>query len=302
MADDFYTLAVKNGWMTQQEADAARAASKSNGSKTPAPKKSGTYVSTQTSARVPDTLALKDKINTVFQQYYGRDADETELQTWMPLMQAQYKDASGRSKTTVKSTYKNGELVSTDYLTAEGQDPKTWLEDQVKKNIATGKLELNQLNIPEGPAGKYFIAIKNFATDNGIRLSDEAANSYARQIVAGSLDENTVINTLRESAATAFPSLSDKIKAGIDLKTLADPYIQSMSNILELPSTSIDVFDPKIRSALAYTLPDGKIGTKSIYEFENDLRKDDRWQYTENARKTVSGAALQVLRDFGLQG
>lgn len=302
MADDFYTLAVKNGWMTQQEADAARAASKSSGSKTPAPKKSGIYVSTQTSARVPDTLALKDKINTVFQQYYGRDADETELQTWMPLMQAQYKDASGRSKTTVKSTYKNGQLVSTDYLTAEGQDPKTWLEDQVKKNIATGKLELNQLNIPEGPAGKYFIAIKNFATDNGIRLSDEAANSYARQIVAGSLDENTVINTLRESAATAFPSLSEKIKAGIDLKTLADPYIQSMSNILELPSTSIDVFDPKIRSALAYTLPDGKVGTKSIYEFENDLRKDDRWQYTENARKTVSGAALQVLRDFGLQG
>lgn len=300
MADeDFYTLAVKNGWMTQQQADAARALTKKD---SPKPKKSGTFVSTQTSARVPDTLALKDKINTVFQQYYGRDADETELQTWMPLMQAQYKDASGRSKTTVKSTYKNGELVSTDYLTAEGQDPKTWLEDQVKKNIATGKLELNQLNIPEGPAGKYFIAIKNFATDNGIRLSDEAANSYARQIVAGSLDENTVINTLRESAATAFPSLSEKIKAGIDLKTLADPYIQSMSNILELPSTSIDVFDPKIRSALAYTLPDGKVGTKSIYEFENDLRKDDRWQYTENARKAVSGAALQVLRDFGLQG
>lgn len=301
MAEDFYDIAVKNGWMTQEQADAARAR-QAAGQKPKAPLKSGTYVSTQISSRIPDALALKDKVNSVFQQYYGRDANQTELQTWLPLMQNQYKDPKGRSKTTVKSIYKNGQLVSTEYLTAEGQDPKTWLEEQVKKNIASGQLELNEANIPEGPAGKYFVAIKNFATDNGIRLSDEAANSYASQIVAGSLDENTVINTLRESAATAFPSLSEKIKAGIDLKTLADPYIQSMSNILELPSTSIDVFDPKIRAALAYTLPDGKVGTKSIYDFENDLRKDERWQYTENARKTVSGVALQVLRDFGLQG
>ena len=83
---------------------------------------------------------------------------------------------------------------------------------------------------------------------------------------------------------------------------MADPYIQSMSNILELPSTSLDVFDPNIRQALAFTLPDGKIGTKSIYDFEKDLRKDARWQYTDNARRSVSSGALKVLQDFGLQG
>jgi hypothetical protein len=266
------------------------------------PLKSGTYVSTQISSRIPDALALKDKIDTVFQKYYGRDASQTELQTWVPLVQSQYKSKTGKSKTTVKSTYKNGVLINTEYLTAEGQDPSMWLEGKVKENIATGKLQLNTQNVPEGPAGKYFEAFKNFAGNNGIRLSDQAANTYASQIVAGQLDENTVFNTIRESAANAFPSLAEKIKAGIDLKTLADPYIQSMSNILELPSTSLDVFDPNIRQALAYTLPDGKVGTKSIYDFEKDLRKDARWQYTDNARRSVSGGALKVLQDFGLQG
>jgi hypothetical protein len=75
-----------------------------------------------------------------------------------------------------------------------------------------------------------------------------------------------------------------------------------MSNILEVPSTGIDLFDPKIRSALSYTLPDGKVGTKSIYDFEKDLRQDPRWQYTNNAREQASSIATTVLKDFGFMG
>jgi hypothetical protein len=126
--------------------------------------------------------------------------------------------------------------------------------------------------------------------------------SYASKIVAGQLDENTAFATIRESAANAFPAYADKIKAGIDLKTLADPYIQSMSNILEIPSSAIDLFDPKVRSAMSFTLPDGKVGAKSIYDFEKELRQDDRWQYTNQARKEVADVTLKVLRDFGFTG
>jgi hypothetical protein len=43
-------------------------------------------------------------------------------------------------------------------------------------------------------------------------------------------------------------------------------------------------------------------GDMNLYEFQKELRKDNRWQYTDNARGSVSTAALQVLRDFGFQG
>jgi hypothetical protein len=43
-------------------------------------------------------------------------------------------------------------------------------------------------------------------------------------------------------------------------------------------------------------------GDMNLYDFKKALRRDDRWQYTETARKEVSGAALNVLRDFGFQG
>jgi hypothetical protein len=263
------------------------------------PKKSGTYVSTQISSNIPPASTLADYINTVFQKYKGRDANPTELKTWLPAVTAQYKSEKGKSKSTIKYTYKDGELLKTEYLTANGEDPKLWIENKVKADVLAGKQDVNALAIPEGPSGKYFVALKNVAARNGIMLSDSAATDYANGIVAGKIDEDTAYNTIRESAAEAFPALADKIKAGIDLKTLADPYIQSMSSILEIPDTGIDMFDPKIRNAMAYTLPDGKIGTRSIYEFERELRKDPRWQYTDNARNDAASIATTVLKDFG---
>lgn len=301
---DMYDALVSAGLLSKEAAATAReaAAKAKAGSSTTKPLKSGTYVSTQTSARVPDDLALASKINASFKKFYGRDADQTELESLLPELRKQYTSKDGKSKTTVKTVYKNGQLVSTDYLTAEGVDPADWVEEKLKAQILSGNQPVNALNIPEGPAGDYFVKLKNFAGNNGIRLSDEAATAYANQIVGEAISEDTVLNTIRESAATAFPSLGEKIKNGINLKTLADPYIQSMSDILEIPASSVDLFDPQIRSALSYTMKDGAVGTKSIYDFERELRKDSRWQYTEKARKEVAGATMQVLRDFGLQG
>jgi hypothetical protein len=39
-----------------------------------------------------------------------------------------------------------------------------------------------------------------------------------------------------------------------------------------------------------------------IYEFQRQLRKDTRWQYTNQAKQEVSDVALKVLKDFGFQG
>lgn len=264
--------------------------------------KNGVYTATQSSSVIPDDNALVDSVNKVFQQYYGRDASQTEIQDWLPQLKSQYLDKAGKPQTTVKYTYKNGQLVDTKTLTAQGEDPKDWLDNKIQSRVAKGLVDINSLNIPEGPAGKYFVEAKRLAANNGINLSDQAATDYAVKIQSGLLDANTAYNTIRESAANAFPALAEKIKAGIDVKTLADPYIQSMSNILEIPDTGIDLFDPKIRSAMAFTLPDGKVGTKSIYDFEKELRQDPRWQYTNNARSQASSVATTVLKDFGFMG
>lgn len=299
---DFYDGLIASGLITKEQADAARAARVTSTTAAKKPPKSGVFTRTYVSNNIPAESTLKDNINKIFQRYYGRDASETEFTTFIPMLESKYKSKSGASKSTVKETYKNGVLTDTQYLTADNQDPTIFLEEKIKAQLASGVQEINTLNIPEGPSGKFFVQIKNLAFDNGIKLSDRDATAYANKIVAGQVDENTVYSTIRESAASAFPALADKIKAGLDLKNLASPYIQSMSDILEIPDTAIDLFDPQIRSAMAFTLPDGKVGTKSIYDFEKQLRKDDRWQYTNKAREQAASVATTVLRDFGFMG
>jgi hypothetical protein len=38
-----------------------------------------------------------------------------------------------------------------------------------------------------------------------------------------------------------------------------------------------------------------------LYEFEKSLRKDSRWQYTDNAREKVSEISARIRRDFGFE-
>jgi hypothetical protein len=68
-----------------------------------------------------------------------------------------------------------------------------------------------------------------------------------------------------------------------------------MASLLELDPESIDINDSTLQTA---------IGDKElpIYEFRKILKKDPRWQYTNNAREEVSNKVLRVLRDFGFQG
>jgi hypothetical protein len=69
-----------------------------------------------------------------------------------------------------------------------------------------------------------------------------------------------------------------------------------MASVLEINPESITLNDSVLRSAIG---PDKEM---SLYDYQKMLKKDDRWQYTDQAKQEVSGTALKVLRDFGFQG
>jgi hypothetical protein len=70
-----------------------------------------------------------------------------------------------------------------------------------------------------------------------------------------------------------------------------------MATILDIRDPNqIDLNDPTLRAAITDK------GDMNIYDVKKLLRRDDRWQYTEQAKEDVSTAALDVLRDFGFQG
>ena len=83
---------------------------------------------------------------------------------------------------------------------------------------------------------------------------------------------------------------------GTDLETVYAPYRTQMAAILEVNPETINFTDPALRSAI------GPNGEMPIYDFQRALRKDARWQYTNNAREDVFQSVSKVLQDFGFQG
>lgn len=153
-----------------------------------------------------------------------------------------------------------------------------------------------------GEAGQHEDAIREVAYRNGVRISDASLGSWVKSIANGNHTAEDYQKWIRTQAASAFPGLADQLNAGMDLADIASPYVETMGNILEINPQDVNLFDPTIRRALSAKGADGKPAVKSIWEFEQDLRKDHRWVQTNNARESILDAGHQVLKDFGFSG
>lgn len=150
-----------------------------------------------------------------------------------------------------------------------------------------------------GQAQSNIQSMQNLAWKNGVKLNGDQYRKWAQDIAAGNFTMDDYTKYVRGQAAGLAPAYADELKAGMDLYDVASPYMQSMASTLELNPADISLFDPTIRSALSGKGPDGKPTSKTLWQFENDLRNDPRWLQTNNARDAMMGTAHKVLSDFG---
>jgi hypothetical protein len=138
-------------------------------------------------------------------------------------------------------------------------------------------------------------AIRDTARANMLELSDVQVNNFLNDLKAGQ-DIKTINSRIRNIAAMGMPDSVKKMVAdGTDLETIYQPYKTRMASILELNPQSISINDSTLRSAIG---PDKEM---PLYEFEKALRKDSRWQYTNNAKSKVSEISARIRRDFGFE-
>jgi len=151
----------------------------------------------------------------------------------------------------------------------------------------------------KGEAGKSVADLRKTAAANGIDL-DKAFGSQLQSWLQN-INKGESIDTykqiIRNVAKIGLPDkVSGLLDTGVDLETVYSPYKRLMASTLEVAPDSISLDDATLRMAIG---PDKEM---SLYDFQRSLRKDPRWQYTDQARQSVSEAALGVLRDFGFTG
>lgn len=160
-----------------------------------------------------------------------------------------------------------------------------------------------------GSAQANYQNLLKLAKNNGLDLNtilpsrvagadnQQTINNVLSGLADGSLDYSGIEQTARTLAAQGQPQyVKDLLAQGYDLAQIYDPYKKVMSSVLEIAPDQINLNDPTLRSAISNT------GDMNIYDFQKNLRKDSRWQYTQNAAQETSNAVLGVLRDFGFQG
>lgn len=153
-----------------------------------------------------------------------------------------------------------------------------------------------------GQAGEAYNDIQAYGYSMGVKWSDSRLQNWIKNIAAGTSTVQEVKSLMQSEAKAAFPQWAKQIEGGQTVADIASPYMQTMSQILELPQGSVNLFDPTIRNALSYKNPTTlQTQAKPLWQFENELRSDPRWKQTQNAQNSLMQVAHQVLADFGVK-
>ena len=161
------------------------------------------------------------------------------------------------------------------------------------------KISYKPGGIVGGEAGENLAALRKTALANGLNLEKNFGDSVQGWLQKLSQGESieTFKQIIRGSAKIGLPEkVSALLDNGVDLETVYNPYKRLMASVLEINPESITLNDSVLRSAIG---PDKEM---SLYDYQKMLKKDNRWQYTDQAKQEVSQTALKVLRDFGFQG
>ena len=216
-------------------------------------------------------------INTAFKTLLGRYATPEEITELTPKLNAAEKKNPSRTV--------NG--VSTGGLN----------RDQFLLDIVTKRPEYVQKKESAKSLTKQDLA--SVARANGLDLDKNFAgqiDTWVKRVENGE-DVDIFKNLIRQTAKIGLPDKVGKLlDDGIDLEAVYSPYKNAMASTLEINPETINLNDATLRNAIG---PDKEM---SIYDFQRVLRKDPRWQYTNNAREDVFQSVNKVLQDFGFQG
>lgn len=238
-----------------------------------------------------DKTKTKAELTTLFDNL-GLDRDPTDKE--VNAIYAQLDKKQKEQKATV-TKYKiiNGVRTA---VTTPGFNQAEFVTNLVKGTQEYKDIVAKKAKQEESKGLVADQTLKSVADKNGITLDPEQMRAFSDRVKKGE-DVTLVANDIRKLAGIGQPdSVKKLIDQGIDLSTIYSPYKTILAQTLEINPNSITLNDPTLRMAIG---PDKEM---SLYEYQRALRKDNRWQYTDQARGEAADVAKTVLKDFGFMG
>lgn len=157
--------------------------------------------------------------------------------------------------------------------------------------------------------GPLMAELELWADRNGQMFGRDYLAERATEIMEGTMDKDdlykywTETYLVPEYGSWATPlqaSLGGEEGNRVDAYALANPYITKAEALLELPAGSMNLNDGLIHDAMAYTNDKGEPVRMGMTEFEDRVKSDDRWEYTNNAHEEIGNKMSWFDDLFGI--
>lgn len=116
------------------------------------------------------------------------------------------------------------------------------------------------------------------------------------------VSEDDVWNELISEAESLYPVFAGRLSKDRTVRDLASGYLGWAASVLELDPESIELDDPAVASALGYADDKGNPTLMPLWDYRKSLRRDPRWQMTDNAHDSYSNLASTFLKSMGAVG
>jgi len=151
-----------------------------------------------------------------------------------------------------------------------------------------------------GQAGQTLDALHTTATAYGVTLDDATAQKYTQQVLAGNMTVQGLTDTFREQAKILYPPIADFLDKNPNATAAdyASPYLQIASKELGVPTTEMNIADPKWSKVFT----NGAQGTPmTADDWTRTIRTDPsyRWDQTSGAVSQAAQMASQLQKTFG---
>ena len=242
-----------------------------------------------------------EKINAAKQNTtYGRNLSEISAEISMLARKAGAQNDPGSIANMAKYIVDRG-------LNINSESAQSYIDANLifgKNKVTTGDKTTDMYT---GAAGNSVEALNKVALANGLSLDkvfdENTLNDIISAVNAGD-DISTYAKIIRDAAKVAW-NVSDNVAKlmdqGVSLDAIYGTYKNAYADTLELDPNSITLNDLAKAGVIGQASKDSQ-APQNLYDFTKSLRKDDRWQYTQQAHNEVANATQKILQDFGFMG
>jgi hypothetical protein len=178
---------------------------------------------------------------------------------------------------------------------------KVWLATQFGKQAADPESDLT----PGGALLDVERTLSDAVREYGLTREADWARLTAQQILNpnSDYDQDDAWNELIAEAESKYPVFAGRLSKDRSVRDLASGYIGELAQMLELRDpSSVDLNDPLLKRAFTSLDEKNQPRLMPLWEFNQQIKKDERWQYTNSALNTYSSIGSDLARMMGFVG